>query len=171
MRIRSETEADYAAIRGLLEQAYGNPEVADMVEQLRGEGGLLSLVAELDGKLIGHTALAPVTLDGHPEIRLTGMAVTAVNPAHRADGVGSELVHEGLVISEHVGASAVITLGYPAYYARFGFEPAEPYGFQCEYATVQDQFLIRFLVAADLEGSSGTVRYPQAFRFHPAAPK
>lgn len=171
MHVRPETDADHGVIRELLIAGYGSEEIADMVDQLRTDPGkLISLVAEADdsGEILGHVAFTPVTLDGHPDLGLTGLACTAVAGSARGDGVGSELVHEGMVVSQHHGAAAVITLGFPAYYARFGFEPAEPYGLSCEYETPRDKFLIRLLEPDQIKGCTGVVRYPQAFTIHAA---
>jgi len=171
MHVRPETADDREAIRELLIAGYGTEEIADMIDQLRDDpGNLISLVAESDddGKILGHVAFTPVMLDGHSELGLTGLACTAVADSARGDGVGSELVHEGMVVSQHHGAAAVITLGFPGYYARFGFEPADRYGLVCEYETPRDKFLIRLLEPSELEGCTGTVRYPQAFTIHAA---
>lgn len=169
MHVRPETDADHGVIRELLIAGYGSEEIADMVDQLRRDpGDLISLVAETDAGIVGHVAFTPVVLDGHPELGLTGLACTAVSDAARGDGVGSELVHEGMVVSQHHGAAAVITLGFPGYYARFGFEPAEAYGLNCEYETPRDKFLIRLLEPDQLQGCAGTVRYPKAFTIHAA---
>lgn len=169
MHVRPETAADHSIIRDLLIAGYGSDEIADMVDQLRRDPGkLISLVAETEVGIVGHCAFTPVRLDGHPELGLTGLACTAVAESARGDGVGSELVHEGMVVSQHHGAAAVITLGFPGYFARFGFEPAEPFGLNCEYATPHDKFLIRLLEPDQLKGCTGTVRYPQAFTIHAA---
>ncbi len=72
---------------------------ADLVDALREQATpIVSLVAEdeADGSIVGHVMFSPVTLSGHPELTIMGLAPLAVAPGRRSEGVGSALVRAGL---------------------------------------------------------------------------
>jgi len=118
-RIRPETPQDRAALARLLTRAFDGPAEARLVEALRGADDLaLSLVAEAEGCIIGHVAMSPLRAAA-PALAL---APLAVHPAVRSRGIGQALVHAALAaFQDH----AVVVLGDPAYYGRFGFAPAD----------------------------------------------
>jgi putative acetyltransferase len=94
IRIREEILQDIDAIRAINEQAFGQPQEANIVDKLRANyDGLLSLVALKDDKIIGHILFSPVTIEGHHGIlKGMGLAPMAVLPEFQRKGVGSELV-------------------------------------------------------------------------------
>lgn len=125
--IRKETAADIEAIDQLTRDAFLHAAHTDHTEQfivkgLRDAGALsVSLVAELDGELIGHAAASPVTIgDGTP--RWFGLGPVSVAPSHQQQGVGSELIKRLLDDLRQRGAAGCVVLGEPAYYGRFGFQ-------------------------------------------------
>lgn len=127
MLIRPETPADTPAIFALTERAFTGHPHSDgtephIVSALRAAGALiLSLVAEVDGTVVGHVALSPVAIsDGTPG--WYGLGPVSVEPAFQQRGIGAALVREGLERLAARGAAGCVVLGDPGYYARFGFQ-------------------------------------------------
>lgn len=118
----------------------------------------LDLVAERDGAVVGHILHSHGDLADTP---IPGLAPLAVHPDAQGQGVGSALVRETLRIADMAGEPAVIVLGHPDYYARFGFEPASAFGIS--YAALDRQpdkrpFMVRRLHAFD-PALRGVYRY------------
>ena len=126
MILRPEREGDIDTIRTQTETAFKTAPHADgtehlIIDRLRAAGALtLSLVAEADGRIIGHVAFSPVTLsDGSAD--WYGLGPISVDPAHQGEGIGGKLIREGLERLRALGAGGCVLLGDPAYYSRFGF--------------------------------------------------
>ena len=131
MRIRTERAGDRAAIHGLVEEAFGGPREAKLVDALRNGGALaVSLVAEDEGRLIGHVALSRLK---SPSGALA-LAPVAVSPQRQRRGVGSLLVREALGRARRGDWEIVFVVGDPAYYSRFGFSAEAAAPFPCLYA-------------------------------------
>jgi putative acetyltransferase len=164
MRIRSELEQDHAAIRAVNAAAFGTSAEADLVDALRaGASPIVSLVAEAGGAVVGHILFSPVTLPGHPGLRIMGLAPMAVLPEFQRGGIGSALVRAGLEACGRLGFGAVVVLGRPGYYPRFGFVPSARFHIGCEYDVPEEVFMAVELVPGYLEGASGKVGYHAAF--------
>jgi putative acetyltransferase len=164
MRIRPEVDADRAAVRAVNMAAFETPVEADLVEALHREDlSLVSLVAEVDGKVVGHILFSPVSLTESPDRNLMGLAPMAVVPEYQRKGIGAALVREGLARCKDLGCCAVVVVGHPEYYPRFGFVPAGRYALRCEYDVPADVFMVAELEAGALNGAFGLVRYHDAF--------
>ena len=162
--IRPEIPEDRDAVFRVNAAAFGADAEARLVNRLRVEADpFISLVAEMDGKIVGHICFSPVTLAGHPEAEIMGLAPMAVLPEHQRQGIGTLLVRAGLDHCRVAGASAVIVLGHPGYYPRFGFVPASRFGITSEYDAPDEAFMALELVPDSLTGSAGTARYHSAF--------
>lgn len=161
--IRPERPSDRDAVYRVNEAAFGQPDEADLVDRLRERSSsYLGLVAEVDGVVIGHILFTPVTLDvGAADVR--GLAPMAVLPEHQRSGVGSALVRAGLAACAADGAEAVVVLGHPAYYPRFGFKPASAYGIACAYDVPDEAFMALERVEGALTDAAGVARYHPAF--------
>ncbi len=132
--IRSEEKKDWAAIHALNSAAFRSPAEADLVDALRRQAHpAISLLAEDSQTVVGHIMFSPVVLPGYPELRIMGLAPMAVLPQHQRRGIGSALVRAGLAECRKLGFGAVVVLGHPDYYPRFGFSPASRFGISCEY--------------------------------------
>jgi putative acetyltransferase len=164
MRIRPVTEADRAAVRAVNEAAFETPAEADLVEALHEKCvSLVSLVADADGGVVGHILFSPVSLNEYAHLNVMGLGPMAVLPDYQRKGVGSALVRRGLTNCKDLGCCAVVVVGYPEYYPRFGFAPARRYALQCEYDVPEDVFMVAELEPGVLNGVSGVVRYDVAF--------
>ncbi|MEV6910323.1 N-acetyltransferase [Amycolatopsis sp. NPDC051071] len=168
MLLRQETPADHEAIHAVHLAAFAKRSVpvveAKLVDELRGEGdliGALSIVAERDGEVVGHVCCSPSRL-GTDEKSTVGLGPLGVLPAHHKSGVGSALVHAVLGAADALGYGAVVLLGDPNYYSRFGFVLAESFGITPPVAEWAPHFQVRTL-AAYTEDLRGDFRYAPAF--------
>ena len=164
MQIRAERSEDKNAVYAVNLNAFDSPFEAKLVDKLRDQAQpFVSLVAEVDGSIVGHIAFSSATLLEHPDLSLMGLAPVAVLPAHHRQGIGSALIRAGLEQTRQLGALAVVVLGHPEYYPRFGFHPASRYGLRCEYEVPDEAFMAIELEPESLSGKSGLVRYHPAF--------
>jgi putative acetyltransferase len=125
--IRDETKQDVGVITEVTVAAFASMEISNHTEQfiieaLRAAKALtVSLVAEVDGRVVGHIAFSPVTIsDG--TIRWYGLGPVSVLPEYQGKGVGRALIQEGLSRLKKLGAKGCCLVGHPQYYRRFGFE-------------------------------------------------
>jgi len=162
--IRSERDDDHAAVHALNVAAFGSPAEANLVDRLRREAHPhISLVAEVEGTVFGHIMFTPVVLSSAPNLRMMGLAPMAVASTHRRRGIGAALIHSGLGRCTELAYGAVVVLGHPSYYPRFGFKPAMGYGLSCEYDAPREAFMVIELKPSYLSGVSGEVVYHEAF--------
>lgn len=144
---------------------FGRSAEADLVDSLRQTTrSLISLVAEVDGALVGHILFSSVSLAGQSERGIMGLGPMAVLPEYQRQGLGSALIREGLRRCAAFDAEAVVVVGHPEYYPRFGFVPASHYALTCEYDVPDDAFMVVELQHGCLQGASGTIRYAEAFK-------
>jgi len=162
--IRNEETHDWAVVHALNAAAFATPAEADLVDTLRARASpVVSLVAEQAGEVVGHILFSPVTLSGHAGLKLMGLAPMAVAPSHQRRGIGSALVRAGLEHCRALDAGALVVLGHPGYYPRFGFSPSVRFGIGCEYDVPDDAFMVAELEPGFLRGASGTIQYHAAF--------
>jgi putative acetyltransferase len=162
---REESPQDYEAVQRVNELAFGQPNEADLVDALRGVAQpQLSLVAVTDGQVVGHIFFSPVVIEpGGSELIAVTLAPMSVLPEYQHQGIGSELVNEGLIKCRQLGISVVIVIGHPDYYPRFGFNPARERGLQCEYEVPDEAFMVLELTPGSLPGEGGLVKFPPEF--------
>lgn len=163
--IRTERPEDSAVVRAINLAAFEGSTEADLVDALRVSASpLISLVAEIEGKIVGHVLFSPMTIDGDHKLLLMGLAPMAVAPAHQRKGAGSALIRAGLERCKQLGADAVFVLGHPNYYPRFGFQPSARFGVRSDYDVPEGTFLAIELRPGSLHGVNGIVHYHEAFR-------
>jgi putative acetyltransferase len=125
--IRDETDADIAAIAGVTIAAFetlqiGNHTEQFIIEALRtAEALTVSLVAELDGRVIGHIAFSAVTISDGTR-NWYGLGPVSVLPAYQRQGIGKALIQEGLSRLKSLGAAGCCLVGHPDYYGKLGFK-------------------------------------------------
>ena len=125
--IRNEANADVDVITEVTAAAFKTLEISNNTEHfiimaLRAAESLTaSLVAELNGQVIGHIAFSPVTIsDG--TLNWYGLGPVSVLPAHHRHGIGTALIREGLSRLKDLNAAGCCVVGHPEYYRKFGFE-------------------------------------------------
>ena len=102
-------------------------------------------------------------MDDRSDLKIMGLGPMAVVPARQRQGIGSMLVTAGLNACRAAGVGAVIVLGHPHYYPRFGFESAALYDIQCKYDAPDGAFMVLELKPDYLRDASGMIRYHSAF--------
>lgn len=190
--IRAASAADHAAIRAVHAAGFPTDAEARLVDALRAAGRLtVSLVAEVEGQIVGHVAFSPVTVvgddqrddarrddessdsashgdqprDGGPRDNAStgvGLAPVAVLEAHRRRGVAAALIGEGIAQCRAAGIDFIVVLGEPASYRRFGFEPASRFGLRDEYGG-GDAFQVLQLSADSMPTGGELVKYAPEF--------
>ena len=164
LALRTETLYDLPAIRLVEEAAFSRPAEAALVDLIRERGrSTLSLVADQDGCVLGHTLFTSVTLASpHSEVRGLGIGPVAVLPRFQRTGIGSRLIRAGLDHVRFLGYAFVVLLGDPAYYSRFGFKPGRIFGLGSDYGD-GDEFQALELFPGALAGIGGHVKYIPEF--------
>jgi putative acetyltransferase len=163
--IRAETPKDIAAIRHVLEMAFGQTSEARLVEALRKADALvMSLVAVEKEQIVGHIAFSALAIESQDTaMNAVALAPLAVLPAHQRRGVGSELVRSGIDHCRRAGYRAVLVLGEPAFYQHFGFMKASPHGIRCPFEVPDEAFMVAELFPGALAGHNGPVKYRPEF--------
>ena len=162
--IRAERQEDIPDVYAVNAAAFPTESEAKLVDSLRDTAKpLISLVADDGDALVGHIMFSPVTLDSAPDARLYGLAPMAVTPEKQNRGIGSALVESGLESCRNLGAGAVVVLGHPEYYPRFGFEKASSHGIGCEFDVPNEAFMALELAPGFLEDKQGTAIYHKLF--------
>ncbi len=164
VRIRAEEKQDWGAVHAVNASAFETPAEANLVDALREQAApVISLIAETNGVIVGHIMFSPVSLSGFPALKIMGLAPMAVIPEQQREGIGSALVRAGLEQCKQLGFDAVVVLGHPEYYPRFGFLPAARFGIGCEFQAPEEAFMVLELQSGYLYGVSGTVKYHAVF--------
>jgi putative acetyltransferase len=165
--LRREGPNDRAEIFAIHAAAFARPDglvapEAHLVDGLRDDGDIvpaLSIVAESNNELVGHVVCSRATIDSYPSL---GLGPLGVLPRHQCRGVGQALMHAVLAAADALDAPAVVLLGDPDYYRRFGFELAEPIGVHPPQPEWTEHFQIRRLNAWT-DAMGGVFRYATAF--------
>jgi putative acetyltransferase len=166
VNLRLARSTDEAAIRDLIYAAFQNhphhapgvlPSEHLLVDRLRADGMLtLSLVAESSDRVVGHLAVSPVRISSGVA-GWFGLGPVAVAPRHQRRGIGSALIHHGLLLLREQAAAGIVVFGDPKLYRRFGFRN-QP-------ALVLPGFPASYFMALPLAAAvaAGTVNYHPAF--------
>jgi putative acetyltransferase len=161
--IRDETDTDEDAIAEVTVAAFKTLEVSNQTEQfiiaaLRDAQALtISLVAEMDGRVIGHIAFSPVTIsDGTRD--WYGLGPVSVLPEYQGRGIGKALIEEGLSRLKGMNARGCCLVGHPTYYRKFGFD--NPSGLVIEGVPPEVFFALSF----DGHTPRGTITFHDAFK-------
>ena len=161
--IRSETDADVGAITEVTVAAFKTLEVSNHTEQLiitalRAAKALtVSLVAEVDARVIGHIALSPVAISDGTR-NWYGLGPVSVLPEYQRQGICKALMQEGLSRLKHMNARGCCLVGHPDYYKKFGFKNMP--------GLVLDGVPQQFFFALSFDGHTpqGTVTFHDAFK-------
>lgn len=167
MVIRQEKPKDYEEIYTLVKTAFDSAEHADgneqdLVNALRKSEAYiqeLALVAEEEGKLLGHILFTKAELAGKTVLAL---APVSVLPEYQRMGIGTALIDEGHKIAASLGYEYVVVLGSENYYPRHGYVPAETYGIYPPFAVASENFMARKL-REDAAAVTGVLKYAKEF--------
>ena len=127
MMIRKEESTDIEAITQVTIAAFENHPISHQTEHfiinaLRAAGALtISLVAEIDGQVVGHIAFSPIDISDDTT-NWYGLGPVSVLPAHQKQGIGKALINEGLSTLKGMNAQGCALVGLPEYYQKFGFK-------------------------------------------------
>ncbi|UCG35097.1 MAG: N-acetyltransferase [Candidatus Omnitrophota bacterium] len=139
--MREEKDTDTLYIRHVHIQAFNGPDEALIVEALRNNHCLeISLVCEMDDKIVGHIAYSPVYHNN--KVIGLGLAPVAVLPKYQRKGIGSALIKEGNKSVFKKGFKKIFVLGDPKYYSKFGFKPAKKYNYYCKFDPEGKYFMV-----------------------------
>ena len=164
MEIRPEIPDDRGLVSLLYRQAFVGNYEAELVDALRAaDDAPIALVATDGDELVGHILFAAVgiRMDGRP-VRSLALAEMAVHADLQGGGIGGRLVEAGLAEARVRAVEAVVVLGHPTYYPRFGFQAAPARRLRTPFRG-GDAFMALALAEGALDGEDGIVTYPSAF--------
>jgi putative acetyltransferase len=163
--IAEEDQEDELAIDEVLAAAFGRDDEAELVMSLRTRRGLeFAAVAKLDEEVIGHVAFSAVKVGGvASDPPVLALAPVAVDPTHQRQGYGSQLIRWALEEVTRRGFLAVIVLGEPAFYGRFGFQRASGFEITCPFDVPGECFMALELQPGSLTQVRGVVGYRPEF--------
>ncbi|MBU9672634.1 N-acetyltransferase [Planococcus sp. CP5-4] len=171
--IEQERASEFEAVEELIRQAFASEEYSDqtehqLVKRLRNSKAYvteLSLTAKCsDAKLLGHILLTKAwILEGEKSCETLALAPVSVSPEHQRKGIGSALINASFERAKQLGFSSVIVLGHPAYYPKFGFEPASRWNIRAPFDVPEEAFMVIELVPGALANVSGVVQYAGEF--------
>lgn len=167
MTIRQETAQDHASVYEVVKAAFAAAEESggteqDLVVKLRSSAAFvpeLSLVAEEEGKIIGHILFTKAEVNGQTVLALAPLSVL---PAYQRRGVGLALMAEGHRAAKELGFGFSVVLGHAGYYPKAGYRPAGRFGIKAPFDVPEENFMAIQLDPA-AKAPRGTLRYDEAF--------
>ena len=166
--IRSERPGDEEAIADVNRRAFDGVEEEGIIARIRGSEYFipeLSLVAEAEGRILGHIMFSIITLVrfDRPAEKILSLAPMAVEPEAQNGGIGSALVEAGLDKARELGHTFVIVVGHAGYYPRFGFKQARSLGFDVGMEVPDEAFMVAVLQPDALDDLGGMVQFSPPF--------
>jgi putative acetyltransferase len=165
MNIRPEAKEDYEAVAEVTAAAFGQDDEARLVEAIRASAEYvpeLSLVAEDEGRIVGHVMYSYSTLEGS-DARLLQLSPLSVVPDRQGEGIGAALTRESLRLADERGEPLVLVLGHPTYYPRFGFRRASTLGLEAPNPDWPDEAFMAAPLGAYDPSLRGRVTFAPAF--------
>ncbi|MGB7539892.1 MAG: N-acetyltransferase [Anaerolineales bacterium] len=166
IQIRKERPGDEKSVFEVNSCAFGRDAEPKVVDQLRincPEG--ISLVAEVDRKIVGHILFTPAWIETEQKtVHGMGLAPLAVAPECQRMGVGTALIQAGIEELRAADTPFIVVLGHPGYYPKFGFEKGSKYGFRSAYDEVPDEaFMLLVFQPEAIQGIRGTIKIRPEF--------
>lgn len=165
--IQAEQSEDIQAIHSVNRLAFGQADEALLVRRIRESSEFipeLSLVAVKNSRLVGHILFSRIHIQTpRGNVAALSLAPMAVLPEFQNQGIGSDLVREGLKKSRELGHKIVVVIGHPWFYPRFGFVPARKKGLDLDFPVPDEAFMVCERTPRALDGNAGKVVYPPAF--------
>ncbi|MFK7950033.1 MAG: GNAT family N-acetyltransferase [Saprospiraceae bacterium] len=170
--IRQEQVQDYEKVFKVIEAAFKNIAYSDqsepfLVNRLRESDAFipeLSLVAIVDGEIVGHILLTKILIENKNEtFQSLALAPVSVVPNYQGQGIGSQLIKIAHQKAKTLGYESIILLGHENYYPRFGYRQTTNFGIKLPFDVPKENSMAIELVENALQKVSGTVVYPKAF--------
>ncbi|MEM9546137.1 MAG: N-acetyltransferase [Bacteroidota bacterium] len=173
--LRKEAPSDYDEVLKLIKKAFLNEEYSDhsehlLVDRLRKSKSFvpeLSIVAELNKKIVGHILLTKIqinsTTQSFPSLAL---APVSVHPDHQGKGIGGKLILCSHEVARDLGYQSIVLLGHENYYPRFGYERADTYGIELPFDVPPQNCMVIELIENGLNGVQGLVKYAKEFNIN-----
>jgi putative acetyltransferase len=166
VKVRQENQLDAQAIAVVNQSAFGGVAEAQLVAVVRQSKSFipeLSLVAEVGDRVAGHILLFHAHLERQgKQLEVLALAPMSVVPSQSHRGIGSTLLEAALTKAAGLGHKAIVVIGHPDYYRRFGFEHASKWGIRSSLPVPEDSITAKELVPGALEGG-GLLVYPPEF--------
>lgn len=166
VQVREETPEDVRAIDVVNLSAFQGENEAKFVTALRHSAAFIpefSLVAELNGRIVGHILLSTLTSMGKAgEKNALALAPMSVVPSQSHRGIGSALVRAAVAKAGSLGYAGIIVVGEPEFYRKLGFSPASKWGLRTS-LPVAEELVTAIELIAGAFGGGGVVRYPELF--------
>ncbi len=167
MLIRKEEPKDYEIVYSIVKNAFDSAEHSDGNEQdlvnalRKGEAYIpdLSLVAEINGKIVGHIMFTRATVGGDSVLVLAPLSVI---PEYQRKGIGISLIKEGHKIADELGYQYSIVLGSQRYYSKAGYLPANTFGIKPPF-DVPDENFMAYKIKEGVSDIHGIVKYAKEF--------
>lgn len=167
MIIRREVSEDYNTIYSLVETAFSLSEHSDgneqnLVNSLRkGDSFIpeLSLVAEIDGVLVGYIMFTKAYIN---EYTVLVLAPLSVLPKYQKNGIGTALINEGHIKAKYLGYDYSIVLGSEKYYSKLGYVPAKVFGMKSPFGLPSEKFMA-YKLQENAPIINGVVKYAKEF--------
>lgn len=173
MTIRKEEEKDYDEVFALIKNAFEDEVYTDHKEQflvarLRNSSSFiqdLSLVAEIDGQLVGYVLLTKIFIvhENAPKTTSLALAPVAVLKKYQGKGIGAKLIQAAHEKASELKFASIILLGHEKYYPRFGYRLAKDYNIKLPFEAPDENCMVLELVEGALKNAPGTVEYPKEF--------
>lgn len=164
--IRKEEGKDYSKVHEVNRLAFKQENESKLIEKIRkGENFIpdLSLVAEIDNKIVGHILFSKIKIVGGSVFESLALAPMAVIPELQKQGIGGKLIKNGIEKAKELGFDSLIVLGHKDYYRKFGFQKASKWNIRSPFEVPDEAFMAIGLTEKALEGKAGTVKYPDEF--------
>ncbi|KAA6388620.1 MAG: putative GNAT family N-acetyltransferase [Streblomastix strix] len=166
--MRQESPNDTIAVYDLIKLAFtgiehSNGHEQDLVQQLRKTQDFipeLSLLAESEGKIIGHIMFIKVMIN---DTHILCLAILSVHPDYQRIGIGSALIHKGHKIAYELGYTICVLVGHKDYYPRFGYEIASQYDIKLPFKVPDECVMVKFL-SDNSKGIKGMVQFPSEYQ-------
>ena len=167
MIIREENPKDYNEIYWVVKSAFKSAEHSDgneqdLVGELRNGTAYipeLSLVAETNGKIVGHIMFTKASVKDNTVLVLAPLSVL---PEYQRNGIGTALIKAGHKTAKRLGYNYSIVLGSEKYYPRLGYVPAEIYGIFSPFKVPKENFMA-YKLNDDISDITGVVKYAKEF--------
>ncbi|MFN8417486.1 MAG: N-acetyltransferase [Cytophagaceae bacterium] len=169
LHIRQESVHDYAEVYELNRLAFEQDGEAKLVDALRKNSDVfipeLSIVAVMNNAIVGHILFTKIKIQEEQGATYESLALApmAVLPEFQKQGIGTQLVQNGLNMAKQLNYPSVIVLGHNHYYPKFGFEPAAKWNIKAPFNVPSHFFMALELKLDSLKNISGTVIYPKEF--------